>query len=32
MLDDAIYDFFQDNKSKLSNIDELAAFIEKSGF
>lgn len=32
MLDDAIYDFFDANKSKLSNIDELATFIEKSGF
>lgn len=32
MIDDAIYEFFQDNADKLNNIDELANFIDKSGF
>jgi hypothetical protein len=32
MIDDAIYEFFHDNTSKLNNIDELSNFIDKSGF
>ena len=32
MLDDAIYQFFQDNASKLSNVDELAKFFDASQF
>ena len=32
MLDDAIYNFFNDNSAKLQNIDELANFIDKCGF
>jgi hypothetical protein len=30
MLDDAIYQFFQDNKGKLSNVDELVKLLDAS--